>query len=189
MAWVALDRAIRSVEHLGVSGPVDRWRHLRAHVHEEVCREGYDDSIGTFVQSHGSKKLDASLLLIPLVGFLPATDGRVRSTIAAIERQLMPEGLVLRTARPEGCREGAFLACNFWLVDDFILLGRRADAVALFERLLSLRNDVGLLAEEYDTRKCRFAGNFPQTFSHVALVNTIHNLTKSDAPADQRSHL
>src|SRR5262249_33305888 len=156
MAWVAFDRAIRSAEKFGLEAPVERWRSVCKLIHEEVCRRSFDTSIGAFVQSYGSKNLDASLLLMPTVGFLPAYDPRVRSTIEAIERGLMRDGFVLRydtEATIDGFpgNEGAFLACSFWLVDSLHLTGRRKEARQLFERLLSLRNDVGLLSEEYDT--------------------------------------
>ena len=182
MAWVAFDRAVRSVEEQGLDGPADRWRGLRERIHGEVCEYGYDDELGSFVQSYGSKELDASLLLIPLVGFLPASDARVRGTIEAVERELLEEGFVLRyrtreagvDGLPPG--EGVFLPCSFWLVDCYELLGRHAEAHALFERLLSLANDVGLLAEEYDPKAGRLLGNFPQAFTHLALVNSAFNV-------------
>ncbi|HEU4536778.1 MAG TPA: glycoside hydrolase family 15 protein, partial [Polyangiaceae bacterium] len=194
MAWVALDRAVKAVEHYGLEGPVDRWRTARAAVHAEVCHEGYDRGLGSFVQHYGGKALDASLLLLPTMGFLPATDPRVRGTIEAVERHLMHDGLVLRyptehvdDGLPPG--EGAFLACSFWLVDSYVLLGRRDDARALFERLVSLSNDVGLLAEEYDPVARRLVGNFPQAFSHIALVNSARNLSDDeDCPAEHRRH-
>jgi GH15 family glucan-1,4-alpha-glucosidase len=195
MAWVAFDRAVKSVEEFGLPGPVERWRRLRTLIHREICRNGYNHEVGAFVQSYGSNELDASALLIPLVGFLPPSDPRVQSTIAAIERELMEDGLVLRY-RPErtddGLKtyEGAFLACSFWLVDNLVLLGRHEDARRLFERLLSLRNDVGLLAEQYDWSAKRMVGNFPQAFSHVALVNTannLFNLSEQEKPAQRRS--
>jgi GH15 family glucan-1,4-alpha-glucosidase len=193
MAWVALDRVIKAVENYHVAGPVDRWRRLRAHIHDEVCREGYGEKRGAFVQSFGSQELDASLLMIPLVGFLPASDPRVRGTVEAIERDLMNEGFVRRykpnpsvDGLPPG--EGAFLACTFWLADNLVLLGRRDDARLLFERLLGLCNDVGLLSEEYDPRARRLVGNFPQAFSHVGLVNTARNLSPhaGPCPVEQR---
>lgn len=192
MAWVAFDRSIKAVEQFGAEGPVERWRATRKKIHEEVCRNAFNPELGAFVQSYGSTALDASILLMPLVGFLPPTDPRVRSTVEAIERHLMPDGFVLRYDTAAGCdglqgTEGAFLACSFWLVDNLILLGRRDDAERLFKRLLSLRNDVGLLAEEYDPRAKRFVGNFPQAFSHIALVNTAHNLYHPRRPAEQRS--
>jgi GH15 family glucan-1,4-alpha-glucosidase len=192
MAWVAFDRAIKSAEMFGLAGPLDRWRRLRAEIHGEVCERAYDPSRNTFVQAYDAKPLDASLLLIPAVGFLPAHDPRVRGTIKAVERDLVVDGFVLRydTARtvdglPPG--EGAFLACSFWLVDAYMLQGRIVDARRLFDRLLALRNDVGLLSEEYDPRLRRLLGNFPQAFSHVALVNSALNLSAADKPAKQRS--
>lgn len=192
MAWVAFDRSIKAIEQFGVEGPIERWRAIRGQIHDEVCRNAFNTEIGAFVQSYGSTDLDASILLMPLVGFLPPSDPRVRSTVEAIERHLMPEGFVLRydtSSRDDGLqgREGAFLACSFWLADNLILLGRRDDAERLFERLLSLCNDVGLLAEEYDPRAKRLVGNFPQAFSHIALVNTAHNLYHPQRPAEQRS--
>jgi GH15 family glucan-1,4-alpha-glucosidase len=192
MAWVALDRGIRAIEAFGVEGPLDRWRKLRQHIHDEVCDRGFDPQLGSFVQSYGSTALDASLLLIPTTGFLPPDDPRVSGTIAAVERGLLRDGFLLRydTARsddglPPG--EGVFLACSFWLADAYVLAGRVDDARRLFERLLELRNDVGLLAEQYDVRARRLVGNFPQAFSHVALINTSHNLGGATKPAHQRS--
>ena len=192
MAWVAFDRAIKSIERFGAEGPADRWRALRKMIHEEVCAQGYNCEVGAFVQSYGSKQLDASVLLIPLVGFLPPTDARVRSTVEAIERRLLVDGFVMRydtSATKDGFteNEGAFLACSFWLADNYVLLGRNEDARRLFERLLSLRNDVGLLSEEYDPHAKRLVGNFPQAFSHITLINTAHNLTRLEKPAQQRS--
>jgi GH15 family glucan-1,4-alpha-glucosidase len=182
MAWVAFDRAVRTVEEQGLDGPVDRWRTLRDEIHAEVCERGFDESLGSFVQSYGSRELDASLLLIPLVGFLPADDSRVRGTVDAIERELLADGLVLRyrtyddgvDGLPAG--EGVFLPCSFWLVDCYELLGRHDDAHALFGRLVGLANDVGLLSEEYDPRERRLLGNFPQAFTHLTLVNTAFNV-------------
>jgi GH15 family glucan-1,4-alpha-glucosidase len=190
MAWVAADRAVRMVEEMGYEGPVVDWRSLRDQIHEEVCTKGYNSDVGAFTQYYGSDQLDASLLMVPLVGFLPATDFRVRSTVEAIERDLTEDGLVLRyradgAERVDGLegREGAFLACSFWLADCLHLIGRSEDARRLLERLLSLRNDLGLLAEEYDSAAGRQSGNFPQAFSHVALVNAALNL--SGHPTDQ----
>jgi GH15 family glucan-1,4-alpha-glucosidase len=192
MAWVAFDRAVKSIEAYGLDGPVERWRALRDQVHEQVCRCAYDAERGSFMQTYGGGELDASLLLMPLVGFLPADDPRVKGTVEAIQRDLTVDGLIVRynTASsddglPPG--EGAFLACSFWLADNLVLQGRHTEARALFERLLALCNDVGLLAEEYDPRAGRMLGNFPQAFSHVALVNTAFNLTRAAGPADQRS--
>lgn len=192
MAWVAFDRAIKSVERSGVDGPANRWRALRKTIHDEVCAQAFNSEIGAFVQSYGSKQLDASVLLIPLVGFLPPSDPRVRGTVQAVERRLMVDGFVMRydtDVTRDGLtgNEGAFLACSFWLADNLILLGRREDARRLFERLLSLRNDLGLLSEEYDPHAKRLVGNFPQAFSHIALINTAHNLTRPEKPAEQRS--
>jgi GH15 family glucan-1,4-alpha-glucosidase len=157
-----------------------------------VCRTGFDSRLGSFVQSYGSTELDASLLLIPCVGFLPPDDPRVRGTVEAIERGLMVDGLVHRyrtstsdDGLPPG--EGAFLPCTFWLADAYCLLGRMEEAERLFERLLGLRNDVGLLAEEYDSKLKRLSGNFPQAFSHISLVNTAHNLSRADKPVEQRA--
>ena len=192
MAWVAFDRGVRCIESFKLDGPVDKWRRIRSEIHADVCAHGFDASVGSFVRSYGSSDLDASLLLIPSVGFLPADDGRVRGTIAAVERTLMRDGFVRRydTATAEDGLpggEGVFLACSFWLADAYVLMNRLDDAQRLFERLLSLRNDVGLLAEEYDPRTNRQVGNFPQAFSHVALINTAHNLMKATKPAEQRA--
>jgi len=192
MAWVAFDRAVKSAEGFGLSGPVDRWRRLRAEIHAEVCERAYDRKRNTFVQAYGAKALDASLLLIPAVGFLPVQDSRVLGTIEAVERELMVDGFVLRydteqtrDGLPPG--EGAFLPCSFWLADAYMLLGRIEDARRLFERLIALRNDVGLLSEEYDPKAGRMLGNFPQAFSHVALIDCALNLGALEKPARQRS--
>ncbi|HKO15838.1 MAG TPA: glycoside hydrolase family 15 protein [Gemmatimonadaceae bacterium] len=181
MAWVALDRAIKAAEEFGGDSDVERWRALRQRIHDEVCDRGFDPSLGSFVQAYGSRQLDASLLLIPMVGFLPPHDPRVIGTVKQIEERLVVDGLVLRydsrktdDGLPPG--EGAFLACTFWLADTLVMQDRYYDARTLFQRLLSLRNDVGLLAEEYDPRLKRQLGNFPQAFSHVALVDTALNL-------------
>jgi len=192
MAWVAFDRTIRSVEEFGLHGPVDEWRAIRNEIHSEVCRLGFDAELGSFVQSYGSKEVDASLLLIPIVGFLPPSDPRVAGTVRQIEKQLLRDGFVLRyeTHRVEDglpSGEGAFLACSFWLADNYILLGRVSEAEKLLERLLHLQNDVGLLAEEYHVEEKRLVGNFPQAFSHVALINTITNLYTEHGPAHRRS--
>jgi GH15 family glucan-1,4-alpha-glucosidase len=184
MAWVALDRAVRAIESYGRSGPVDAWRKVRDEIRADVCTNGYDAERNTFVQSYGSKELDASLLLIPLVHFLPATDARVRGTVAAIKRELMRDGLVLRyrseetdDGLPPG--EGVFLPCTFWLVDNLALVGELEEATRIFERLLALRNDVGLLAEEWDVEGARQLGNFPQALTHVGLVNSAYNLDRA----------
>jgi GH15 family glucan-1,4-alpha-glucosidase len=186
MAWLAADRAARAV-HSHADGSVDRWRRLRQEVHDEVLRQGFDPELNSFVQFYGAKKLDASLLLMPLVGFLPPSDERVRGTVEAIERDLCDKGFVMRyrhdkeTARVDGLPpgEGAFLPCTFWLADNLNLIGRHDDAVELFERLLALRNDVGLISEEYDSENELLVGNFPQAFTHVELVNTAMNLSQS----------
>jgi len=184
MAWVAFDRAVRTAEEFGLEGPVDHWRSIRDEIHKQVCDHGFDAAQNTFVQSYGATELDASLLLIPIVGFLPPSDSRVHGTLAAIERNLIADGLVLRYHTASGADglppgEGAFLACSFWLADNYILQGRYDEAVDLFNRLLLLRNDLGLLSEEYDANEGRQLGNFPQAFSHLALVNTALNLTRA----------
>ncbi|MGB6354103.1 MAG: glycoside hydrolase family 15 protein [Steroidobacteraceae bacterium] len=188
MAWVAFDRAIKDAEQDRLEGPLDRWRQVRDAIHAQVCEKGFDPRRNCFVQSYGSSFLDASLLLIPQVGFLPAQDSRVLGTIAAIERGLMADGLVLRYSTdtavdglPPG--EGAFLPCSFWLADCHFLTGRRKEGEALFERLLSLSNDVGLFAEEYDVRNKRMLGNFPQALTHMALVNTARLLSMPEHEA------
>ncbi len=192
MAWVAFDRAIRTVDRFGVAGPVESWRKTRAAIHAQVCERGFNAELGAFVQSYGSSNLDASLLLTPLVGFLPATDPRMRGTVEAIERRLMWEGFIKRydsgpqtDGLPPG--EGVFLSCSFWFVDNLVLLGRIKEAREMFERLLTLRNDLGLLSEEYDVSQKRLVGNFPQALSHIALINTAHNLSLAEKPAHQRS--
>jgi GH15 family glucan-1,4-alpha-glucosidase len=179
MAWVAFDRAIRAIEQARLPGPLDRWRRIRADIHAEVCREAYDSERATFTQSYGSSELDATLLLIPIVGFLPGDDTRVRGTVAAVERELAEGALVYRYRTGEAPlvdglpgHEGAFLPCSFWLVDCLALTGRRSEARQRFGELLDLRNDLGLLAEEYDPVSGRLVGNFPQAFSHVALVDS-----------------
>jgi len=192
MAWCALDRGIQAVERFHLEGPVRRWRALRDEIHATVCKCGFDARRNTFVQRFGARDLDASLLQIPLVGFLPPGDARVQGTMAAIERELLVDGLVMRylpTNRVDGLppQEGAFLPCSFWFADALALAGRKKDAVALFERLLALRNDVGLLSEEYDYRRRRLVGNFPQTLTHVAIVNTACNLSRRGGPSEHRS--
>jgi len=191
MAWVAVDRMVKAVERYGLQGPVERWRALRAKIHDEVCLHGFDRERNTFVQYYGGTELDASLLMIMLVGFLPPGDPRIKGTVEAIERDLVEEGFVLRyrtnpkiDGLPHG--EAPFLPCSFWLADNLALMGRREDARLLFERLLGLCNDVGLLAEEYDPATERHLGNFPQAFSHVALINTALNLSQSQGPAKDR---
>ena len=187
MAWVAVDRLIRSAEMGRFATDVPRWRKLRDAIHEQVCRQGFDPELNSFVQYYGSKHLDASILMMPLVGFLPADDPRVIGTVKAIETHLMQDGFVDRyTQDPkvDGILhgEGAFLACSFWLADNYELQGRHEDAVRMFERLLEIRNDVGLLSEEYDPTGKRQLGNFPQAFSHVGLVNTAFNLIRGSRP-------
>jgi GH15 family glucan-1,4-alpha-glucosidase len=184
MAWVAVDRAVKMVDECGEQGPVEEWRALAETIHEQVCTEGFNEKVGAFTQYYGSDALDASLLMMPLVGFLPATDDRVRSTIEIIERDLTEDGFVLRYRATDAHavdglvgHEGAFLACSFWLADCLHLIGRQDDAAALLDRLIGLSNDLGLLAEEYDAVAKRQVGNFPQAFSHVSLVNAAYNLT------------
>jgi GH15 family glucan-1,4-alpha-glucosidase len=165
---------------------------VRQAIHDEVCARGFNRKLGTFVESYGSKELDASLLLISTTGFLPASDPRIHGTIAAVEKRLFVDGFLLRydtRTTDDGLAdgEGAFLACSFWLADAYVQVGRVDEGMAMCERLLALRNDVGLLSEEYDTRAGRLVGNFPQAFSHVALVNTTHNLLRATKPAHQRA--
>ena len=213
MCWVAFDRAVRTVEEQGLEGSVETWRRIRDEIHADVCRNAYDPELASFVQSYGSKELDAAVLRIPLVGFLPASDERVQGTIDAVQRTLMRDGLVLRyltdeegvDGLPPG--EGVFLPCSFWLVDCLELLGRHDEAHSLFRRLLGLCNDLGLIAEEYDPQARRLLGlcndlgliaeeydpgakrqlgNFPQAFTHLALVNTAFNLAKEHPPLVRR---
>jgi GH15 family glucan-1,4-alpha-glucosidase len=190
MAWVAFDRGVKAFEAIPQAGPVDHWKRMREEIRDDVLSKGYDPERGSFVQSYGSKELDASLLLLPIVGFLPATDPRMVGTIETIQRELATDGFVRRYSTgtqvgvdglPPG--EAAFLPCTFWLADDLALLGRDAEARATFERLLALTNDVGLLSEEYDVDAKRLVGNFPQAFTHVALVNTARNLSPGTGPA------
>lgn len=192
MAWVAFDRAVRTIEEFRLAGPVDQFRRSRLEVRKEIESKGYDTELNSFVQSFGGKELDASLLLIPIVGFLPASDPRVRNTVALIEKRLLRDGFVQRYHPESGVdglpgREGVFLACSFWLADNYVLQGRYREARELFERLLALRNDVGLLSEQYDPESKRLVGNFPQAFSHVALINTALNLTREISPATHRA--
>jgi GH15 family glucan-1,4-alpha-glucosidase len=192
MAWVAFDRAVKSIEEFGFVGPLDHWRRLRQRIHDDVCANGFDPEQGAFTQSYGGKDLDASLLMMALVGFLPPDDKRLLGTVHAIERRLMVDGLVRRYDTQMGAdglpgSEGVFLACSFWLVDNFVILGRLDDAHRLFEGLLALRNDLGLLSEEYDPAAKRLVGNFPQAFSHIALINSAYNLARAEKPAEQRS--
>jgi GH15 family glucan-1,4-alpha-glucosidase len=191
MAWVATDRAVTAVEEFGLTGDVERWRRLREEIHAEVCARGFDPQLGAFVQHYGSKHPDASLLMLPVVGFLPATDPRMVGTVRFIEERLLRDGFVERypTERsldglPGG--EGTFLLCTFWLADNLALQGRRDEAEEVFERLLAIRNDLGLLSEQYDPVARRLLGNFPQAFSHVGLINTARNLAQRGGPAEDR---
>ncbi len=192
MAWVAFDRGAKIAREFGLKAPLDRWKAIAREIHDDVCRNGFDEELGSFVQSYGSKWLDGSLLLIPTTGFLPLDDRRIRGTIRAVEKRLLRDGFVMRhdpaeteTGLAHG--EGAFLACSFWLVDALVLTGRAEEGQRLFDRLLKLRNDVGLLSEEYDVAARRLVGNFPQAFSHIALVNSAYNLARSSKPAEQRA--
>jgi GH15 family glucan-1,4-alpha-glucosidase len=192
MAWVAFDRGIKMVESFQLSAPVERWRELRERIHADVCTNGFSRKRNAFVQSYGCEELDASLLQIALTGFLPATDPRVVSTVEAIRKELTVDGLVMRYRSHESVDglprgEGVFLACSFWLADNLCLQGRWDEARELFQRLVGLANDVGLLAEEYDPVGKRLLGNFPQAFSHVGLVNTAMNLGNREKPAEQRA--
>lgn len=192
MMWVAFDRAVSAVADFRLDGPVDHWLALRENLHAEICTKAFDPDLGAFVQSYGSKQLDAATLLMPLVGFLPADDQRMIRTVELIGKRLMYDGFVLRydtgaaeDGLPPG--EGVFLACSFWFVDNLVLQGRYEEAHRMFERLLSLRNDVGLLAEEFDVGSGSFVGNFPQALSHLSLVNTAYNLHEAEGPARDRS--
>jgi GH15 family glucan-1,4-alpha-glucosidase len=196
MTWVAFDRAIKSAEKFGFKAPIERWRALRETIHRDVCEKGFDRGLNAFVESYGSRLLDASILLLPAVGFLPASDPRVHGTIAAIEQYMMRDGFVLRHDPREVSDEkppieGAFLACSLWLADAHVLAGEIAKAQALFDRVVAVANDLGLLAEEYDSGARRQTGNFPQALTHIALINTAHNLCEvrrpQEKPAVQRS--
>jgi GH15 family glucan-1,4-alpha-glucosidase len=191
LAWVAFDRAVEAVERWDRPGPLDRWRRIRDEIHEEVCREGFNVELNSFTQAYGSNELDASTLLIPLLGFLPPEDPRVIGTVEAIQRDLTRDGFVQRyhthevdDGLPTG--EGVFLPCSFWLVDALLMLEREDEAQALFEKLLGVSNDLGLLAEEYDPSAKRLLGNYPQAFTHVGLVNSAYNLSKHVGPTHQR---
>jgi GH15 family glucan-1,4-alpha-glucosidase len=193
MAWVAADRAVKMVEQGGVDGPLDRWRALRDEIANDILTKAWDDQRHTFTQYYGSRELDAATLMMPLVGFLPATDERVRGTVAALEAELLKDGFVQRYTQLPGSSvdglpagEGAFLACTFWLAQNYALMGRLDDARAVFERLLGLCNDVGLLSEEYDQAARRLVGNFPQAFSHVPLIDTARNLAPREGPTQPR---
>src|SRR4029077_7644837 len=196
MTWVAFARGIKGAERFGFAAPLDRWRMLRDEICVDVCENGFDPEQNTFVESYGSQLLDASILLMPAVGFLPASDPRVRGTIAAIEKYMMRDGFVLRHDPREVSDEkqpieGAFLACSLWLADAYVLAGETAKAQALFDRVVAVANDLGLLAEEFDPGAGRQTGNFPQALTHIALINTAHNLSAAKAstekPAMQRS--
>jgi GH15 family glucan-1,4-alpha-glucosidase len=197
MTWVAFDRAIKSAERFGFDAPIAQWQALRDTIHREVCEQGFDADANSFVESYGSQLLDASVLLLPAVGFLPATDPRILGTIAAMEKYMLRDGFVLRhdpreiSDEEKQPIEGAFLACSFWLADAYVLAGELAKAQALFDHLVAVANDLGLLAEEYDSEVRRQAGNFPQALTHIALINTAHNICdakrSSEKPAVQRS--
>ncbi len=193
MAWVAFDRAADNLTAQTYSESGQRWREIAGEIHAEVCERGFDPGLDSFVQAYGSKRLDASLLLIPLVGFLPATDPRVRGTLRAIEERLLIDGeFVLRYETEDAddglpAGEGAFLACSFWLADNYVLQGRYEDARRLYSRLLSRCNDVGLLAEEFDPVSGRMLGNFPQAYSHVGVINCALNLSRYECPAEERA--
>ncbi len=196
MTWVAFDRGIKSAEKFGFKAPLEKWRTLRDTIHRDVCEKGFDRTQNSFVESYGSRLLDASILMLPSVGFLPPSDTRVRGTLAAIERHLIRDGFVLRHDPREVSDEkqpieGAFLACSLWLADAYVLTGEFEKGQALFDRVVAIANDLGLLAEEFDTVACRQTGNFPQALTHIALINTAHNLSAAKAstekPAMQRS--
>jgi GH15 family glucan-1,4-alpha-glucosidase len=192
MAWVAFDRVVKTLQKSVDATVIAQWCDIRDEIHREVCSKAFNADLGSFTQSYGSKQLDASLLIIPQVGFLPWQDPRIRGTIEAIEKHLMQDGLVLRyrtenadDGLPPG--EGMFLACSFWMVTALKMIGRVDDARKLFERLLTLQNDVGLLAEEYDPRQKRQAGNFPQALSHIALINAAFEFNRASSPGEQRA--
>ena len=192
MTWVAFDRAVKSAEKFGFEAPLEQWRSLRDTIHRDVCEKGFDRKLNSFVESYGSQLLDASILLLPAVGFLPGDDPRVLGTLAAIEKHMIRDGFVLRHDRREPADqnqpiEGAFLACTLWLADAYVLAGETDKAQALFDRVVAIANDLGLLAEEFDTAAGRQTGNFPQALTHIALINTAHNLSDAKKPAMQRS--
>jgi GH15 family glucan-1,4-alpha-glucosidase len=192
LTWVAFDRGIKGAERFRFKAPVERWRALRDAIHRDVCEKGFDAAQGAFVEAYGSPLLDASVLLLPALGFLPADDPRMVSTIAAVERELMHDGFVLRhdpREMPAGAEpiEGAFLACTLWLADAYVLSGRIKDAQYLLDRVVAVANDLGLLSEEYDTDAHRQTGNFPQALTHIALINTAHNISDAQKPAVHRA--
>ncbi len=191
MSWVAFDRGVAAIENFGLEGSLEDWRLRRTQLHEDICRHYFDEALGAFVQARGSKNLDAATLLIPLVGFLPADDPRMIGTVKAIQEHLMDNGFVRRydtsvidDGLPPG--EGVFLPCSFWLAENLILQGRREEGQELFERLLGLRNDVGLLSEEYDVTARTLVGNFPQALSHIALIGIAYSLFEREGPATER---
>ncbi|HEX3034945.1 MAG TPA: glycoside hydrolase family 15 protein [Thermodesulfobacteriota bacterium] len=193
MAWVAMDRAVKAVEEFGLRGPVEKWRRLRNEIHDQIYREGFDSELNSFVQHYGSKELDGSLLMLPLVGFISATDARMRGTVESIQRRLVRDGFVYPYTNfseidvlPEG--GGASLLCTFWLADNLAWQGRYTEARDIFERLLDLRNDVGLLSEQYDPGTRRLIGNFPHAFAHVGLINTARNLMGAGALAESQQN-
>lgn len=191
MAWVAADRAVKAVERFGMEGPVDEWRQLREDIHKSICENGFDTELNSFVQYYGSKIPDASLLMLPLVGFIKADDPRMVGTVEFIQKELEHDGFVHRYPTKDGSDglpggEGTFLLCTFWLIDNLALQGRRQEAEALFEKMLALQNDVGLLAEEYDPKAQRLLGNFPQAFSHIGLIISARNLAQAGGPAEDR---
>jgi GH15 family glucan-1,4-alpha-glucosidase len=193
MAWVAFDRAIKSVEQFGFEGPRGHWQKLRQRIAEQILERAYDRERNTLVGYYGGRDLDAALLLVPQLGFLPNDDPRVRGTIEAIERELVQDGFVCRYPSRPGADglppgEGVFLACSFWLANSLCLIGRRDDAIALFERLLAVRNDLGLLSEEYDPLRTRLLGNFPQAFSHTAIINTAAHLSEQEGASAARGN-
>jgi len=195
LAWVVFDRAVQSVEQWGLEGPVERWRRVRQEIHDEVCSEGFNRELNSFTQAYGSTELDASTLLIPILGFLPPGDPRVIGTIDAIQRELTEDGFIQRyktgasnTVDGLSGHEGAFLPCSFWLVDELVMMGRVDEGKELFERLLGVQSDLGLLAEEYDPRERRLLGNFPQAFTHLELVNSAFNLAKEHESPMKRRH-
>lgn len=185
MCWVAMDRAVHTVKNFGVEGELEKWTAIRDQIHAEVCEQGFDRELNSFVQYYGSKDPDASLLMLPLVGFLPATDPRMVGTVEYIQKRLVHDGFVERYPTAGGVDglppgEGSFLICSFWFADNLALQGRMEEAKTLLNKLLSLRNDVGLLAEEYDVTDKRLVGNFPQAFSHIGLINTVRILTEME---------
>lgn len=191
MAWVAFDRGVKAVEKFNLDGDVGNWSGIRDKIHEQVCHHGFNESLNSFVQHYGSDEPDASLLMLPLVGFLPANDPRIVGTVEFIQKELLHDGFVYRYRSDQGLEdlppgEGTFFLCTFWLIDNLALQGRRDEASTMFERLLSLRNDVGLLSEQYEVNERRLVGNFPQAFSHLGIVNTARHLTTSGGPAEDR---